>query len=710
MNLANNRTIQTTIKAISVIVAIIVAAIGFIFFHADVKTIAALILFLLCFVLLPGNLIIRRFSLESEYTSSNYVRSFFAGFALNIIMYYMSAITGLDFLLWLAPIAMSVLWIVQIIKSEGVSDFTENTLAAINNAPASVFIFAFLVFLSSMFATQYSYISPQHAAYSYIKLDFAYHAGIINALSTGFPPRDPWVDNFTIYYHYYSEMLMSIPVRLFHLTSENILLMGTPYLITPVLSISLYAFFREFSGRNEFSGLYCLAFHFSNMLILKNASDSWFLYHIYSNINNTGLGVSCMLTALILLKTWDKESDSVQKRLNTKEMLFFAVLIMLMTGIKGPVSLVLVGGLIGTVILGLLLRASTKNQIAVSLLSAISFIFIYVFVLSSQDPNSSGGSVVEGGSVFNLGEVTDIFYLKDSITDYFSAHGLPHFIALLAVFAAFAVFFLSAFIVLFTIGYIREFWFTITKKKDFTFSRIAIYAAWMAGFLGVMILDFSGHSQVYFGFASCMLTPLISFWFLEDISDNKSIGAKGIRVAFAICMLIFSISSFMYVTACATESIDYYLNKDSENHEKYRSVSTAEYEGLLWLKNNTDKEDLIASDRFNSVAMDKYLVTKRNNNTHFAYAIYSQRRQYLEGSGFSFERESDIETRKEMLRNLLRLYDVNNKGRGDEARKLRVTYLVVSKRFNKLDSLENEDYKLCFTNKHMDIYKIKEAS
>ena len=104
--------------------------------------------------------------------------------------------------------------------------------------------------------------------------------------------------------------------------------------------------------------------------------------------------------------------------------------------------------------------------------------------------------------------------------------------------------------------------------------------------------------------------------------------------------------------------------------------------------------------------MKEYDYTKRNNNTHFAYAIYSQRRMYLEGSGFSLFVEQN-ELRREMLEKNIQMFDKDNDDRGEFARSLGVDYVIVSKRFNDFGDLANDDYTLCFSNDEMDIYKVE---
>jgi hypothetical protein len=146
-------------------------------------------------------------------------------------------------------------------------------------------------------------------------------------------------------------------------------------------------------------------------------------------------------------------------------------------------------------------------------------------------------------------------------------------------------------------------------------------------------------------------------------------------------------------------------NNDGSN-TKYTNVTTLEYEGLLWLRDNTPEDSLIASDRYYSVPEHLYKVTSRGSNKHFAYAIFSQRRQYLEGSGYSLD-TSQVGIREEMLAKNKALYDPGNDARGENARALGVDYVVISKRFNEVGDISNADYELCFSNDEMDIYKVR---
>jgi len=691
-----NTIFQTAVKIICILAACGTVYIAIAFYKADVRTIALFALYMLFGVLLPGNLILKNLKLESEHFSTELVRSFFAGYALNILLYYLAALTRAYQLMFIIDPALSVMWFISA-RKEGFGKPWKKLTDGISSAPASFFVFAFLVFLYSMSATQLRYIDPAHSLFSLMQQDYGFHAGITNALAQGFPPKNPWIDGRIITYHYYTEMFLSIPVRLLGVTSDNLIMCCTPYLVAPVFSLSLFSFMREMTSDQKRTGLYCLAFFFSNMFMLKAFGSSWSSYHLYSNMDSAGLGVACLLATLPLLPEW--EIHGKKDTLGGGKALLFSAYIMIMTGIKGPVAVVLVGGVTGTFILALIMRKANKRMAAVTLLSILSFCLIYLFVLEGEHGNASGGSVL------NIGEVTDLFFLKATIIRLGDSIGLPHAASLLIVLIVFTVFFFTAFLVPFAVGYIRELILVFSKKKDYCFSRITVYACVMVGFLALLILNFSGHSQVYFGFAACALVPAIAFWYFEEVRENKGLPTNAVRVIFAV-MLCFFTGTMGYYGARTAGVIGRFYASNGARTETYRNLSREEYEGLIWVRDNTDKDVLCATNRFNSVSMKDYDYTKRNNNTHFAYAIYSQRRMYLEGSGFSLSTgQNDI--RLEMLENNLPLFDKDCRDRGEFARSLGIGYLIASKRFGELGDLSCNDYTLVFSNEDMDIYRVE---
>ena len=693
--MTGKRIAGISVKTVSIISMIAAGCIGVIYFGASASSLLIMAAFMLFYVLLPGCFIIKAADLGGDHISTFLARSFFTGFIVNILLYYVTDIIGINVLLYAAGPILSALCITDLIRSRAYRAYDLRKL--IKGIPSGLFLFLALVFIYSFLTTQCTYIPPYKSAFESIKLDFGFHAGIINGLANDFPPDNPWVSGMTIHYHYFTEMLYSIPVRLFGIHSDEILLSCTPYIVTPVLGCALYSFFKEFTKASENHGFYCLSLILSNMFILKSYPSSWFLYHLFSNINNSGLGAAAMLTAIPVLKAWDPSDRIDSERSKAKYVVFLIAIVMLTTGIKGPMVVVLLGGMVGTVLLGLILRKLDWRAAVVTAVSSAAFLFVYVYVVGSD---GSGLSNDEGGALFNPWEVTDIFFLKSEIMELSSSTMVRHITLLIAL----LIISLTAFIVPFVLGYLRELWMVLTGRKEFRFSRVTVYASCMVGYIALLVFNYSGHSQVYFGFASLIFVPVISFWFIEDISEKKGSFAAVIKAIFILCLCITTLTMAQDYIRLGSNAVKHYDKRDKDTNS-YRDVSTEEYEGLVWLRDNTDEDSLIASDRYFSVSLEKYDYTVRGHNTHFAYAIYSERDQYLEGSGFSISYEQ-YDLREEMINNLELMQDPDYDGRGDLARSLDVDYVLVSKRFSDAGDLSNEDYTLVFSNDDMDIYKV----
>ena len=139
--------------------------------------------------------------------------------------------------------------------------------------------------------------------------------------------------------------------------------------------------------------------------------------------------------------------------------------------------------------------------------------------------------------------------------------------------------------------------------------------------------------------------------------------------------------------------------------DKYLNISKAEYEAMEWLEANTEEDSLVAIDRYYSVDPKKYSYQNRWDNRFFLYPVYSNRFNYIAGSGYNMK-AAEWPKRKEMIETNEKLYDADNAERGELARELDIDYVVVSKRFTKPVDLSSDDYELCFSNEEVDIYKV----
>lgn len=690
------------IAAACMLAVITMGLLGIIVYRASIRELLIMFIFALFYVQLPGLFLIHALSLNNERLSTTLMFGFFTGWAYEIVVYFISDILPTDLLLYIGGPVLSAFFLVKLFRyPDSVSVLKRMKWSQLS---AAFCIFIVLVFLYCIINTQYLYVSPAFSESTTMNADKAYHIGLINSLAHDYPMQSPWIQGIYINYHIFSELLLSIPVRLFGVSSDFTTFSFGPYLTSYCFGLSMYSFFREMSNKPNRAGLYCLIVLLSNLYITRTPSTSLAFTFMLINDNSSGYGIAASFMTFVALKKWYASYSSNDSHKNAY-LLLSAAFLMLTTGIKGPMGAVLIAALWGSVILGIILRKVPIKVIIPTLACTAGFILIYETILGSK-----GQSNTTGASVIKFGTITNIAFWKKPLIGFLNSNGLSGPVVLMAILLVFAVFFLTVFFVPFCIGYIRELYLVILGKKSYELINVMVYAACAVGLIAMFFLNYSGHSQVYFGLVTVSLVPVVSFWLIEDLSKDT----RGSRFILRLSMI-----SMMGVLIFTTASLAVYFSRHADlavqsadptvRHSGYMSVTNDEYEAMEWIDKNTEYDSLLATDRYYSVDPEKYSYENRWDNRFFLYAVYSNRFTYISGSGYSLP-ESEWPVRKEMIETNNKLYDEAFENRGDLARQLDIDYVVVSKRYTEVNDLSNEDYDLCFSNDDVDIYKIRDTA
>jgi hypothetical protein len=236
-----------------------------------------------------------------------------------------------------------------------------------------------------------------------------------------------------------------------------------------------------------------------------------------------------------------------------------------------------------------------------------------------------------------------------------------------------------------------------------------IYAASLVGLAAMLILNYSGHSQIYFGLVTVFFAPVISYRLFEDLEDSRASGENRGRLLAVLTVVFCAVLAATMISLAGSYKANIHeamVHADPEKtYNKYKSISNEEYEAMKWIRNNTPEDSLLATDRYYSVPLKKYSYQNRWDNRFFLYAVYAQRFCYIAGSGYNLG-PNDWTIRRDMINTNSKLYDPEYEDRGDLADELGVDYVVVSKRFTDVPSLEDDDYLLCYTNEDVDIYEV----
>ena len=697
-----SKTAPSIIRIVSLIAVICMVAISFFVYKAPALSILLFVCFIIIYVQLPGLYLLRLAGVFPDHISTQLTLGLFAGWAAEVLMYFVSDAVPTDLLLYSTGPILSLLLMIDLRKHKGIesSGLLVHKLK-FSRLSASMCIFFALSFLFILLKTQYVYLAPEYCDFIYMNPDKAYHMGLINSLASDYPLQSPWIQGRFVKYHIFTEVLYCLPLRLFGVTSDVILSSCGPLLTVYAVCISLYSLFTEMCSRKDRAGLYCLFLLLSNIFIARGIDRSIALLFVYKNENTAGFGVAGSIAAILMLNYWYKEYSA--GRPHIKQLLLLTALLMLATGLKGPMGAVFIAAVWGTYILGLILKQVKPALVLPILVMTAGFLVVYMTVLGMK--GQSNGS---GDSTIAMATISDICFWKEPLIAFLKSEGMPNSIRFAAVLFVFMVFMLTAFFLPFCIGYIRDFILIISKKKPFDFTRVVIYAAITVGTAAMFILNYAGHSQIYFGLLAVFLAPAVAFWLIEDLEKNKSDGLSTGRLCTVLIVLFFC----TLVLTSISLGINYCKNFEeavshadpTATYNKYLSISNNEYEAMRWIDENTPKDSLLATDRYYSVDLNEYAYDNRWANRFFLYAVYADRFCYIAGSGYNLG-PFDYDIRMDMVKTNKQLYDAENEDRDELAEELGIDYVVVSKRFTDVGDLSGEGYELCYSNPDIDIYE-----
>ena len=682
---------------------LVMLCISFAVYKAPAGQLAALAVFFVLYVQLPGMLLLRLMLPESGRLrySTALALGMFAGWALCIAEYFITELIGTDVILYAAGPLMSAAFAIETVKDRKRGSLKAKGFSFRRLQPA-LCIFITLITLYCLVNTQYRYLAPEVSDFVYVNPDKAYHMGIINALSHGYPLESPWVLGKRMHYHIFTEMLFCIPVRLFHIEADVVSQSFAPLFTVYCFGTSMYSFFREMTGKPERAGIYSLCFFLALMYPARRITSSYAYKLILTNDNYAGYGLAAMLMAIVVFGMWYRTKSG---RGRTQLLILCTALIMLTTGIKGPIGAVVIAAMWGTVLLGMILRKMPVKTLLPLMVMTAGFLVIYVFLIGGWGQTDSPQA-----ATLKLAGIVNISFWKEPLTALMKSAGIPKLIRLGVILAVFTVLFFTAFFVPFCIGYVRELILVLSGRKPYEPARVLVYAVCLTGFAAMMLLSYSGHSQVYFGLTAIVLAPAVAFWFIEDMEEAGAKGDRSAKTALRVTAVIMAASFIVSGTALCSyfsrrigEAAE--LADPAKEQSRYMSISRSEYEAMRWIENNTERDAVLANDRWFSTSPEKYSLENRWDNRFFLYEVYSNRPSYISGSGFDLEKE-EIPLRKERIENTVKLTDEDFEGRGDLARDIGVDYVIVSKRFNDAGDLSNDDYELCFSNEDVDIYRV----
>ncbi len=374
--------------------------------------------------------------------------------------------------------------------------------------------------------------------------------------------------------------------------------------------------------------------------------------------------------------------------------------VMLLAGLtaKGPVAVTVLFGLCFVLLLELLRERRWKEVIPRGLLYAVPFIGLY-FALYNHGASDSMTFSFSGARY----EVQ--YHLPQAVLDapvwLNRIYGcVKHTLT--------ASWFLTLCLALLLV-------WCIAARKDKRPDRLVDFCLGGAllGYVFINIFQQMGSSELYFINILCPFVTIAGAGCLLDLFQRAKRTRKGLVCFSALCALFF----LPVFALCLRGSWHSYYNSQSsyttglEAALKYsrwgsgeavtqdnrrKITTTAEYEAMLWLRDNTPEDAVVADGRYTT------------NNKYFAGSVFSERGFYLEGWGFVTMEDSNDNTDEKVERDTFQRFFY---GSGDEGyiplmAREGCDYLVISQYINPGLTLSDAYCDEVFRNEDVAIYKL----
>ena len=402
----------------------------------------------------------------------------------------------------------------------------------------------------------------------------------------------------------------------------------------------------------------------------------------------------------------------------------------LLTGAKYVFPVCVLGALGGTIVFRLVLNKKLNDvSLLIKALAIISvaFLLIYTFVVRGgevyEEPTAveptfsvaadrhnntyeqvdyeytgqySGiqiGVLVAKSKLFR--DVKTVFYIPDKANTALAIVLMPiHFILQqLLVALPFLIWLFTRF------RRLRE-----TTVDELVLGGIAVF-----GVVVYYILNVNGNSQAYFFFCASLFVNLIGAGWLYDHYDSLN---RIWKIVVVLCMIIALAST-------AVTSIDYskrgvlnlYNALDANREESvsdYDCITDYEYEAMIWLRDNTESDAVIAVDRHYIQYVPNTVLPEPDQyaSRYYYYTAYCERQSFI-GSWAYMPRTAEMQQQLiERLKTNEALYSVGCLNRREIMEGNGISYLVLSRFEHPYLNLEDPDLQVVFENRDITIYAL----
>lgn len=566
------------------------------------------LLLIFLFTILPGVALLSLFNLRFSKIQYFCIASTL-GVVLNIAIYYIVSIFRLNRFYVISFLLLLIVSLIVIyINKKNILNLKTN-----NREERTIVLLSFFIMVINFLTFNLSYLIPTKNFNSYLYFDKLFEIGNTISISNFFPIEDIRVSNLNFTYHYFYNIFASVYKNLGNFDAFNLDINLINIFLIPLFILSVFVlsdvFFKSTKAKI--------------ILLILTILCPWLFVHFVLGYYGLIFGLIFInLSVYFFLRIF------LSKNVFSKDLILCLIFFMMSLGFKGPLTVTILMAFGLTMIFYMLKNKAYMKMLITGVIFLSVFILFYFVLFGEmvQNPNSISlriGSLLDYSNLYH-----NIALFKPQI---FTS---TRFLNLIVLFILYVFVFPTT-----TFSFMIMFFNLIFNYKKTDIIDIFSIIASFSGLLLCTTIYQSGASQVYFLFSILCISLCGAIKILIEFYQNKeNLHKRKVLVSFTLITICIFSTSFAFSNE--PMSIEYQIRNNIINYKQlnqentsniklspgYHVITKDEYDAMIFLKNNTEINDIILCDRHfidNSNAL--------SSSRFWYYSTFSERRMYIEG-------------------------------------------------------------------------------
>ncbi len=607
----NKSTTNLTIKNITSIICLILIALPLLVVCARYDGLNFL-LYIAFWVMIPGYFLLQGFTkqgLACKTNSLSFIYAFILGSgSLFIEFFILHLFNGIELIKYINP-AICIIALIFYYKNykygnQQIPNIKKNFRNVSKHLP---FILLWLI-ATYLCAFVLNFFMPNMPTITYV--DYTWQIGNINQLSSATPFEDIRVAGIEFKYHYFNALFYAIEKIIFDTTAWVIFIQHQIFIVPLLISLSFYNLFNTIVKNNWIASLFSL-FALTSFGLSHHYSN--FMFNWSSNMNAVGLTTVASCALFFALKPL-LHRNTVLNKTSIIQIIFSALLLVYLSGFKGPYGAVYLLAVVCFIIMRLLRKIKPTKVIIISLVfSSALFLLMYNLLFSSGASTYLSYNLFEG----ILTSVTKIPFFD--VIPYLP--GLRFIMFIPSLMLTFTLLFFP--LVLCAIDCLLY----VFGKRDLCSDIIFASFVTVIGTVAFYFFDITGGVQIYFLYCALPFAGYIALNKTLEIIENRP-RLKRVSVILLICFSFTGVLFNFYLPlheSTYAETAPAFLGTE-QTFDKQTQEEFAAYEFLKQYPNDGKLVFCTRSTHFNDDYANFYYISAYTEKpNYFEGYLYAQR-------------------------------------------------------------------------------------